>query len=173
MRWWDLCGDSFQIGQDQIIPAIAGFESPNGNGAPNRQLACVDFQPTQSPATKDGNVKMVFWVVVWIQDTNGNPVPEMDDHGLTAIPGPAITQITQVATQDHSNNVGMYPVHHFFQILPADAPPQDGVGGSLKSISLYQLASSAWAEDEARGCYSDNRRPDEIRQHRLLRWRSR
>jgi hypothetical protein len=56
----DLCGDSFQIGQDQIIPAIAGFESPNGNGAPNWQLASVDFQPTQSPSTKDGNVKMVF-----------------------------------------------------------------------------------------------------------------
>lgn len=42
-----------------------------------------------------------------------------------------------MATEEHSNNVGMYPVHQFFQILPAGTPPQAGQGsGSLKSISL-------------------------------------
>jgi hypothetical protein len=133
----DLCGDSFQIGGDQLIASIVGFDSPDGKGAPNWRLASVDFLPTQFPATKSGNVQMVFWVVVWMQDANGNPVLEMQDHGLTAVPGSNLTQITQVATEEHSNNVGMYPVHQFFQILPAGAPPQVEPGiGSLKSISL-------------------------------------
>lgn len=137
----DLCGDSFQIGQDQIIQSIAGFESPDGNGAPNWRLASVDFLPTQFPAVQSGNVQMVFWVVAWMQDANGNPVAEMQDHGLTAVPASSLTQITQVATEEHSNNVGMYPVHQFFQILPAGAPPQAVFGrASLKSLSLSTSA---------------------------------
>jgi len=134
----DVCGDSFQIGQDQVIPSIAGFNSATGNGASNWKLASVDFTPTNYPATQSGNLHMVFWVVVWMQDTNGKLVEEMSGHGLTAIPSPGLTQITQVATQDYSNNAGMYPMHGFFQILPVGATLPGGTleGGSLKSISL-------------------------------------
>ena len=133
----NLCGDSFQIGQDQSIPLIQGFESPYGNDAPNWQLASVDFLPSDFPATQKGKVNMVFWVVVWMQDANGKPIPEMLDHGLTATPGSGLTQITQVATEVHSNNVGMYPVHQPFFLLPKDAPgATPGSGSSLQRLSL-------------------------------------
>ncbi len=136
----NLCGDSFQIGQDQIIPLIEGFESPDGNDAPNWQLASVDFLPNDFPATQKGKVNMVFWVVVWMQDANGKPIPEMLDHGLTATPGSGLTQITQVATELHSNNVGMYPVHQPFFILPQGAPGATPGSGSLQRLSLSTSA---------------------------------
>jgi hypothetical protein len=46
-----------------------------------------------------------------MEDTNGNLVPEMPDHGLASNPESlAFNQITDVPTQRHSNNVGMWPV---------------------------------------------------------------
>src|SRR5690606_14829404 len=30
---------------------------------------------------------LIFWVVVWMQDENGELVEEIEGHGLTAIPG--------------------------------------------------------------------------------------
>ena len=60
-----LCGNSFQIGSDQIIPSIAGFKA-DGN-VPNWTTASVDFTPANFEATKSGNSYMVFWVVVWMR----------------------------------------------------------------------------------------------------------
>jgi hypothetical protein len=82
---------------------------------------------------------MVFWVVVWMQDANGNLVAEMQDHGLTSVPSPTSTQITQVPVEAHSNNVGMYPVHQPFFISPAGAPgaSETAAGnGVLQSLAL-------------------------------------
>jgi hypothetical protein len=134
----DVCGDSFEIGEAQPIPMIPGFNSGGNSSTPNWQLSSVDFDPTQFAATRNGNLHMIFWVVAWMQDNNGLGA-EMADHGLTAIPGADITQITQVPTQEHSNNVGMYPVYGFFQLLPAGVqlPGSAAPGsGSLKSIAL-------------------------------------
>jgi hypothetical protein len=133
----DVCGDSFQIGRTRTFRRLRGFNDNGASTTPNWQLTSVGFTPTDFTATRKGNLHMVFWVVVWMQDANGNPVAEMPDHGLIAVPDPGLTQITQVATQEHSNNVGMYPVHQFFQILPVGTAPAAGLGGSsLKSISL-------------------------------------
>lgn len=130
-----LCGDSFPIGQDQTIPSIAGFETST---ATNWSLANVEFDPVQYPATANGNLNMVFWVVVWMQD-GLNLGKEMAGHGLKSIPGSGLTQITQVIPEDYSNNVGMYAVHQPFFIQPATTPApgatQSG-GSALKSISL-------------------------------------
>ncbi|HZU09831.1 MAG TPA: VCBS repeat-containing protein, partial [Pseudacidobacterium sp.] len=133
----NLCGDSFQIGQDQIIPFIAGFNDNGNSDMPNWQTTSVDFQPVKFPATKNGNVHMVFWVVVWMQDNSGNLVAEMQDHGLTTIPDPGVTQITQVHVENYSNNVGMYPVHAPFFITPAGmlSGAIQG-GGALQSIAI-------------------------------------
>ena len=96
-----LCGNSFQIGSDQIIPSIAGFKASGIE--PNWALANVDFEPAKFTA---GNAYMVFWVVTWMQDNRGRLVAEMPGHGLTSVPGSNLTQITQIPLQPYSNNVG-------------------------------------------------------------------
>lgn len=135
-----LCGNSFQIGSDQIIPLIAGFKTGTG---PNWTLANVDFAPADYPATKTGNVNMVFWVVAWMQDANGRLAAEMPSHGLTSIPGSNLTQITQVGIQPYSNNVGMYGVHQQFYVCPPSGCDQQTISagattsaGALRSITL-------------------------------------
>jgi hypothetical protein len=134
-----LCGNSFQIGGDQIIQSIAGFKG-NGN-EPNWALASVDFEPGKFTA---GNAYMVFWVVTWMQDARGELAAEMPGHGLTSVPGSNLTQITQVPIQPYSNNVGMYGVHQHFYVCPASGcEMQQTTGaigittaGSLKSITI-------------------------------------
>jgi len=116
-----LCGDSFQIGEDQIIQSIAGFKA---NGAePNWAMANVDFEPSKFTA---GNAYMVFWVVTWMQDAGGRVVAEMPDHGLQSVPGSNITQITEVPIEQHSNNVGMYGLHQHFYICPTSGCDSSG-----------------------------------------------
>ena len=136
-----LCGNSFQIGSDQIIPSIAGFKARGTQ--PNWTTANVDFLPASFDATKSGNAYMVFWVVVWMEDASGNLAAEMPGHGLTKPPAAHLTQITQVPFEPYSNNVGMYGVHQRFYIcptsgcLPANAALDSAqTAGSLKSISL-------------------------------------
>jgi hypothetical protein len=137
----NLCGDSFEIGQN-TISSIPGFESSDGNNSPNWRLVSVDFAPSNFPATKNGKLQMVFWVVAWMNGTNNEPAAEMPDHGLTAIPSPGLTQIYQVKTQAHSNNVGMYPIHQPFFLLPKGAPGAAAPG----SASLQRLSLSTNAE---------------------------
>ena len=45
-----LCGNSFQIGSDQIIPSIAGFKAEGTE--PNWTTANVDFLPANFDATR-------------------------------------------------------------------------------------------------------------------------
>jgi hypothetical protein len=136
-----LCGNSFQIGSDQIIPSIAGFKAEGTE--PNWTTASVDFIPANFDAVKSGNAYMVFWVVVWMEDASGNLVAEMPGHGLTSIPASNLTQITKVPFEPYSNNVGMYGVHQRFYICPTSgcAPQNTGLGetqsgGSVQSITL-------------------------------------
>jgi hypothetical protein len=133
-----LCGNSFQIGSDQVIPSIAGFKA-NGT-EPNWALANVDFEPSKFTS---GNAYMVFWVVTWMQDAGGRLVAEMPGHGLTSVPTPNLTQITQTPIQQYSNNVGMYGVHQHFYVCPASGCDQQTTGagatpstGLLKSIRV-------------------------------------
>ena len=137
----NLCGDSFEIGQSQINP-IPGFESSDGGDNPNWELASVDFAPSNFPATKNGKAEMVFWVVAWMNGANNEPAAEMPDHGLTAIPGPGLTQVYQVKTEAYSNNVGMYPIHQPFFLLPKGAPET----AAPSSASLQHLSLSTNAQ---------------------------
>lgn len=135
-----LCGNSFQIGADQIIPSIAGFKAAGNE--PNWTIASVNYAPADFPATKSGNAYMTFWVVTWMQDAGGNLAPEMPGHGLRSTPPADLTQITQVPFEEYSNNIGMYGVHQRFYICPSSGCVQPGAdlaaaaSGSLKSITL-------------------------------------
>jgi hypothetical protein len=135
-----LCGNSFQIGSDQIIPSIAGFKAAGTE--PNWTTAHVDYDPGSFDSTKGGNAYMVFWVVTWMEDSGGTLAAEMPGHGLKSIPAANLTQITQVPFEPYSNNVGMYGVHQPFYICPTSGCTPEGVGlgsttsGSLQSINL-------------------------------------
>ena len=137
-----LCGDSFQIGSDYIIPSIAGFKAEGTE--PNWTTANVDFIPANFDATKNGNAYMVFWVVVWMEDANGKLAAEMPGHGLTSIPAPNLTQIKQVPFQPYSNNVGLYGVHQRFYICPTSGcvPQNTGLGATQSSPALKSIMLS-------------------------------
>ena len=138
-----LCGDSFQIGSDQLIPSIAGFKAEGTE--PNWATTSVDFTPANFEATKSGNAYMVFWVVVWMEDASGKLIPEMSGHGLTSIPAANLTQITQVPFETYSNNVGLYGVHQPFYICPTSgcAPQTTDLGGAQSNLSLKSITLSA------------------------------
>ncbi len=127
-----LCGNSFPIGQTQI-PSIPGYES---SSTPNWTTASVDFPTAQFPHLT--NTYLVFWVVVWMEDAQGNLVPEMPAHGLTADPrGMNLQQITDVPVEPYSNNVGMYPISAPFFLFPSTPSlGQSQDSGFLQSISL-------------------------------------
>ncbi len=137
-----LCGDSFQIGSDYIIPSMAGFKAEGTE--PNWTTANVDFIPANFDATKNGNAYMIFWVVVWMEDTGGKLVAEMPGHGLTSIPASNLTQITQVPFEPYSNNVGIYGVHQRFYICQTSGciPQNTGLGATQSSPALKSITLS-------------------------------
>jgi hypothetical protein len=137
-----LCGDSFQIGNDYLIPSIAGFKAEGTE--PNWTTANVDFTPADFDATKNGNAYMVFWVVVWMEDANGKLVAEMPGHGLTSVPASNLTQIIQVPFEPYSNNLGMYGVHQRFYVCPTSGcvPQSTGLGATESSPALKSITLS-------------------------------
>ena len=105
---------SFLVGEDKLGP-IAPFSSTDG--APlNWVYANASFD-TSSYA----NQYFAFWVVVWMEDGNGNLVPEIDGHGLKAIPG-TLTSLSDVNDEKFDNNVG------FFRLAFYVFPKSDGLG---------------------------------------------
>ncbi len=132
---YTLCGNSFPIGETQVA-SIPGYNSASVQGAkPNWVLT----EPVNFDTTAFGNSYLVYWVMAWMEDSAGNLVPEMPDHGLTANPGPLnFQQITQVPVQPYGNNVGMYGVNSPFFIFPA----QTGAGavqtdrGTLRKVDI-------------------------------------
>ncbi len=83
-------GGSYLI-SEQTLPPIPPFNESSGpNAQPNWTLVSTTFDTSKFQETKNGNVHLVFWVVVWMQDGSGNLISEMPGHGLTAIPLPAL-----------------------------------------------------------------------------------
>ncbi|MBV9038337.1 MAG: DVUA0089 family protein [Acidobacteriaceae bacterium] len=84
---------------------------------PNWVLVPTTFDTSAFDETKNGNVNLVFWVIVWMQDKNTHQIiGEMPGHGLTDIPG-TLTSFADAAKLEekasdgnyYSNNVGFYP----------------------------------------------------------------
>jgi hypothetical protein len=86
----------------------------------------------------------VFWVVVWMQDANGNLVPEIEGHGLRSVPG-TLTSLADVPVDmatdtqgnpaSYSNNVGLY--NSEFKVLP---PPNELAALPLNNPAEITLA---------------------------------
>src|SRR5208283_208084 len=132
-----LCGNGFEIGQTQLS-SIPGYKSVTGSQElPNWTTASVEFNTADFPDQLANNF-MVFWVVVWMEDAQGNLVPEIPGHGLTMNPRNLnLQQITQVPIETYSNNVGMYGVNAPFFIFPANQLlGSNGSNGFLQNLSL-------------------------------------
>jgi hypothetical protein len=128
-----LIGNAFLVGEN-VIPSIPGFKSDCSDTEclPNWTTTSMNFDTSNYRNGAD----LAFWVVVWMQDSSGNLVAEMPDHGLTSLPG-TLQQITDVPIEAHSNNIGLYGIYTQFHVLPADAPPgAEPSGGSLQNITL-------------------------------------
>lgn len=132
-------GGSFLI-DTVALPPIPGFNSnSNGGTLPNYNIAQTNKLDTSAYAGQS----LAFWVLVWIQANNNGQtelVPEMPEHGLTAIPGtlssiPAANHLLQ----PYSNNIGLYK--SLFYVAPANntvtsRPPASGGKLSFDEIKL-------------------------------------
>ncbi len=103
--------------------------------------------PVPFDTTAYGGQFFTFWVVVWMEDGNGNLVKEIEGHGLTSIPG-SLTQPSDVPLEmalntrgqaaSYSNNVGFY--HYAFPVLARETglgapPPVNPADITLKAVT--------------------------------------
>jgi hypothetical protein len=133
-----LCGNSFPIGETQLA-SIPGFDSASNQGTePNWVLT----SPVNFDTTPYGNSYLVYWVVTWMEDANGNLIPEMPGHGLKSNPAPLnFKKISQVPVQAYSNNVGMYGVNSPFFIFAAQTGTETAQA-SKGSVQIMNVKTS-------------------------------
>ena len=142
--------------QDVTANPIPPFDDSPG-APPNWVLVPAPFNPSQFDQTKDGNVHVVFWVVVWMQDKSGNIIGEMPGHGLTAIPPAEIpsnstctslfcavsnVEESQSDGNSYSNNLGFYK-QLFYLFPPSLGAPSPLPSGSVDigkiDVSAHQV----------------------------------
>jgi hypothetical protein len=151
-------GDSISIGES-VIDAIPPFDASKTD---------VNWRLVHAPKSFDtttyGGKFFAFWVVVWMEDSSNNLVPEIQGHGLTSIPG-TLTKLSDVplematatdgtTTVSYSNNVGFY--HYAFPVLAAPsqdqlgapAPPENPADITLKNVSAAKRHVKAGELDE-------------------------
>jgi hypothetical protein len=126
-------------------------------------LAGTTFDTSKYPQTQNGNVSVVFWVVVWMQDQNGKLVGELPGHGLSAIPPTAVpsnpsgitdpcslslfcTVAKVEETSDaqgttYSNNVGFFPQAFYVAGATLGATPGP-VSAAALDISKVDLSAT-------------------------------
>ena len=102
------------IGEDVLdpIPAfcggVQGSSDPctDGSAPLNWTLAQVSWDTSTLNLATETNWK--FWVVAWMQDSSGNLVNEIAQHGLTGIPIQDVDSLADVPVETYSNNLGFY-----------------------------------------------------------------
>jgi hypothetical protein len=141
-----LSDQPFQIGEDQTIACLRGFNASSAAsncpwGSSNWTTVSVPFDTggTSCGGQSCADAYLVFWVVVWMEDKNGNLVPELPGHGLTSKFNPNLTfaQITDVPVEPYSNNVGKYGSTAFY-IAPQTPSPASALG----ALAIDSLAVS-------------------------------
>ncbi|MBV9037705.1 MAG: hypothetical protein JO182_24655 [Acidobacteriaceae bacterium] len=144
-----LCGNSIPLGQAKINAIPAYMSSSNGGTMPNWALATIEFDTGNYPQLQ--NQHIIFWTVAWMQDGNGNLVPEIPAHGLTSVPNGGLAQISDVPVEPYSNNVGAYAVHSPFFIAPANtsaaaATTSAALQGTLGTPQINSSANASLSE---------------------------
>jgi hypothetical protein len=134
------------IGEDVLepIPAFCGgsqgaVDSCADPNAPlNWAFARVVWDTstlTPAPATA---TDWKFWVVVWMERA-GELMSEIQHHGLTSIPDPAVTSLAEVPVETYSNNLGFY--NQVFTLL---APTTGAVAGAAPGGKQPGVAPEAF-----------------------------
>ena len=123
------------------IPPFCGSAASNCANVPNWVYATTTFDTGAYDYTKNGNVDVVFWVVVWMEN-GGALVPEMPGHGLTSIPGTlnyladaAKLEPVQTDHNSYGNNVGFFP-----QVFAIDVPDSGGLTSAPRSNLTVNLS---------------------------------
>lgn len=156
-----LSGDAFLIGEDKLAP-LSGFHSlttlGNSGNAANWKLASTKFNTTGYSGKF-----LVFWVVTWAEDGNGNLLAEQNGHGLTKNPRDlTFKQITDVPVEEYSNNVGMYDTYTPFYVAPdMNESVEDQSGNILRgkrrrTISSMAGGSGSLVQGDARSLQSSD-----------------
>ena len=131
-------GDSVLVNNaDVVLNPIPPFS--DGPGALlNWTLASTTFDTTPY-----ANQYLTFWVVVWMEDSSGNLVPELSGHGLKAVPGTlkSIADI-ETETEKYSNNVGFY--NSEFYVFPSEPALNAGsLEGEPAAINVGKIQLTA------------------------------
>ncbi len=121
-------GDSILI-NEVTLSGIPPFR--DGDGDPlNWVLASTDFDTSGYDRKY-----LIFWVVVWMEDGNGNLVPETESHGLKSIPG-TLKSLADVQEEEYSNNVGFYNSVFYVQKNEADIAQASSSNGEPATIDI-------------------------------------
>jgi hypothetical protein len=137
-------------GPSVLINEVVANPIPPFNDAqgapPNWVLVPTTFDTSKFDQTKDGNVNVVFWVIVWMQDKNGNIIKEMPGHGLTGIPGTLASFADAAKLEEcqsdgncYSNNVGLYPQVFYIAGQSLGAAP----GPTSATVDISKVGVSA------------------------------
>jgi hypothetical protein len=113
-------GDSVLVNEVKLDP-IPPF-SDEDDAPLNWVLAKTDFDTTGYDSKY-----LIFWVVVWIEDSEGKLVPDIESHGLTSVPG-TLKALADVRAEVFSNNVGFY--NSAFYVFPAESVSQAAIRDS-------------------------------------------
>jgi hypothetical protein len=106
-------GDSFLIGERET-GAIPPFSDEGAT--PNWLLVGTPFD-----TAGHAGQYLVFWVVVWMERPDGQVEPELQGHGLTAVPD-VLTKLADAPAESYSNNVGFY--NAVFYVAPKNQGSQ-------------------------------------------------
>jgi len=127
------------------IPAFCGGLNPDDAGDPctgdNPPQNWVFAQTTWDTSKVTPNTNWKFWVVVWAEQ-NGQLIPEIGDHGLTALPLASLNSLADVPVQTYSNNLGFYN-----QVFTVTSPPSAAAAAvkfdaGEKRLSIDRLQAS-------------------------------
>ncbi len=114
------------------IPAFCGGPSGNGDPCsdPNAPANWVYAQTTWDTGAVAAESYWKFWVVAWMEQ-NGALVPEIAQHGLTAIPADPVNSLADIPVETYSNNLGFYNQTFFVASATAqvEAEPTGNTGG--------------------------------------------
>jgi hypothetical protein len=141
-------GASFLIGEATQGP-IQPFNTDTAT--PNWRLIGTTFDTNAFDQTKNGDVFLTFWVVVWMEDSNGKLVGEMPGHGLTGLPGTLTSfadaaALEEIASDGHSysNNVGFYKLAFYLFPPPSTTAAASAMSGRHKpAIRMGKVEVSA------------------------------
>jgi hypothetical protein len=139
----DVFAPAILIGEDQLAPIPAFCGGSQGDidpcAADSPPQNWVYAQSTWDTSTVAANTDWKFWVVVWMEES-GQLVPEIQDHGLRAIPAGSLNSLADVAIETYSNNLGFYNQTFHVASAPGAEPFNANAAQEGRVLTIDQVA---------------------------------